>query len=43
MADRYVDFQAIKERVSIEDAISFLNLKLTKREGGQLRYPCPAC
>ena len=38
----YVDFKAIKEAVSIEDAANFLNLSL-KKSGNQLRSGCPAC
>jgi len=38
-----VDFKALKE-VSFEQTIAFLSeLKLHKREGEQLRFPCPAC
>jgi hypothetical protein len=43
MSEAYIDFSAIKERVSMEQAIRFLDLKLTKREGDQWRFPCPAC
>lgn len=43
MSKDFVDFAAIKERVGMQDAIAFLNLKLTKREGDQLRFACPAC
>jgi hypothetical protein len=39
----YVDFQAVKERVSIEDAAQKLNLKLMKAGPSQLRGPCPQC
>ena len=38
----YVDFKAIKEAVSIEDAANLLNLSL-KKSGNQLRSGCPAC
>ena len=38
----YVDFKAIKEAVSIEDAANLLNLSL-KKSGNQLRTSCPAC
>ena len=43
MAERFVDFSAIKSRVSMEAAIGFLGLKLTKQETDQYRYACPAC
>ena len=43
MTQPYVDFSAIKERVGMADAITFLNLKLTKQEGDQHRFACPAC
>lgn len=43
MAKEFVDFSAIKTRVGMAQAIAFLNLKLTKQEGGQSRYECPAC
>lgn len=44
MAEKqFVDFASVKERVGMSEAISFLNLKLTKQEGGQSRYSCPAC
>jgi hypothetical protein len=43
MAKEFVDFAAIKERVGMQEAISFLNLKLTKQEGDQHRFACPAC
>jgi hypothetical protein len=36
-------FEDVRNRVSLEDAISFLSLKLTKREGDQLRFECPHC
>jgi hypothetical protein len=36
-------FEDVRNRVSLEDAIAFLSLKLTKREGDQLRYECPHC
>jgi DNA primase len=38
----YIDFKAIKEAVSIEDAAHLLNLQL-KRSANQLRGGCPAC
>lgn len=38
----YVDFSAVKERVSIEEAAALLGLKLHK-SGSQLRGPCPIC
>jgi hypothetical protein len=39
----FIDFAALKERVTMERAISLLNIKVTKREGQQWRAPCPAC
>jgi hypothetical protein len=36
-------FEPIRDRVSLEEAIQFLGLKLTKQEGDQLRYECPHC
>lgn len=38
-----VDFQDIKARVNIEDAIPFLGLTLKRNANGQLRGKCPAC
>ncbi len=38
----YVDFAALKERVSIVDAVSKLGIALIKT-GDQLRGPCPTC
>lgn len=38
----FIDFAALKERVSIEDAAGLLGLRLTK-SGTQLRGPCPIC
>jgi len=38
----FIDFVALKERVSIEDAAQMLGLTLQK-SGGQLRGPCPGC
>lgn len=38
----FVDFEALKQRVSIEDAAKMLQLKL-KAGNGQFRAPCPAC
>jgi hypothetical protein len=38
----YVDFAALKERVSIVDAAEKLGITLTKT-GDQLRGPCPTC
>lgn len=38
----YIDFAEIKQRVSIEEVVSRLGLKVTKR-GHQLRAACPAC
>lgn len=42
MADKFVDFAAVKEAVSIEEAIAFLGLKM-KHGNGQYRAPCPTC
>jgi DNA primase len=38
----YIDFGALKERISIEDAAQTLGLNLHKTSN-QLRGPCPAC
>jgi|SRR5579871_1468223 len=38
----YLDFAAIKEAVSIEEAVRRLNLR-TRKAGNQFRAPCPAC
>jgi len=38
----YIDFAAVKERVSIEEAAALLGLRLHK-SGNQLRGPCPIC
>jgi hypothetical protein len=38
----YIDFAALKQRVSIEQAARLLGLTL-KQNGTQLRGPCPAC
>ena len=38
----FVDFAALKERVTIEEAAEMLGLHL-KQTGAQLRGPCPAC
>ena len=38
----FVDFAELKTRVSIEQAIQMLGLKLTPA-GNQFRGPCPAC
>jgi DNA primase len=38
----YIDFGEVKERVSIEQAVQKLGLKVSK-SGNQLRGPCPAC
>ena len=43
MAKDFVDFASIKERVGMAQAIAFLSLKLTKQEGDQHRFACPAC
>lgn len=40
----FVSFSDLKGRVSIEQVISVLNLKIHKREAnGQWRAPCPNC
>src|ERR1700712_478258 len=39
---KFVDFQEIKQRVSIEDAVKMLGLQM-KPGNNQLRGPCPAC
>jgi len=38
----YIDFAALKERVSVEAAIPLLELSL-KQRNGQWQGPCPAC
>ena len=38
----FIDFEALKERVSVEEAISLLGLSL-KQQNGQWRGPCPTC
>lgn len=38
----FVDFAAVKEAVSLEDAVHLLGLEL-KQSGAQLRGPCPKC
>lgn len=38
-----MDFQDIKARIRIEDAIPFLGLNLKRTTNGQLRGKCPAC
>lgn len=43
MAKEFVDFAAIKERCGMTEAIQMLGLNLSKQEGDQLRFPCPAC
>lgn len=37
-----VDFQQLKSRMKIEQAVSLLDLDL-KQKGDQMRGPCPAC
>ena len=39
---KYIDFADLKTRVSMEQVISLLNLKV-KREGQQWRAACPYC
>ena len=36
-------FDEVRERVSMQDAVNYLGLTLTRKEGDQLRFPCPAC
>ena len=40
-------YEEVKERVTVQDVASYLNLKRTKVENGkdgeQYRYPCPSC
>lgn len=36
-------FEDVRARVRMTDAISFLGITPTKREGDQLRFLCPAC
>ncbi|MGY3406125.1 hypothetical protein ACVWZV_002238 [Bradyrhizobium sp. GM5.1] len=37
-------YKTIKERVTMNDVVSMLALKITKREGpDQVRCPCPSC
>ena len=38
----FIDFAALKERLSVEEAIMLLGLSL-KNRNGQWRGPCPAC
>lgn len=38
----FIDFAALKERVTVEEAIPLLGLSL-KNRNGQWRGPCPAC
>lgn len=38
----FIDFAALKERVTIEEAAQMLGLQL-KTSGQQLRGPCPTC
>ena len=37
----FIDFGALKERVSIEQVIAMLGIDNLKRQGAQLRGPCP--
>ena len=39
---KYIDFNALKSEVSIEQVVSLLGLKAAK-SGNQLRAPCPTC
>ena len=39
---KFVDFEELKKRVSIEDAVKLLDLEL-KAGNGQLRGKCPVC
>ena len=36
-------FKQVKERVSLMDAIKYLDLKATDRDGDQMRFNCPSC
>jgi hypothetical protein len=36
-------FQEVRERVTISDAIGFLNITPTETKGDQLRFACPKC
>ena len=36
-------FDDVRERVSMQDAVNYLGLTLTRKEGDQLRFPCPTC
>jgi hypothetical protein len=36
-------FDDVRARVRMTDAIAFLGIEPTKREGDQLRFACPAC
>ena len=38
----FIDFAELKDRVSIEDAVSYLNIEMKERSG-QLRSTCPHC
>src|ERR1043166_3869335 len=40
MATTFIDFAELKEKVSIHQVMTFLNLNL-KQSGGQYRGPCP--
>ncbi len=39
---KFIDFAALKEAVSLSDAVELLGLNL-KQSGNQFRGPCPAC
>ena len=39
---RFIDFQALKQNVKIEDAMALLGLKVSQH-GDQMRGACPAC
>lgn len=38
----FVDFEAVRENVSLEQAMSYLGLKV-KKQGDVFRGPCPSC
>ncbi|MEK7994740.1 MAG: CHC2 zinc finger domain-containing protein [Planctomycetota bacterium] len=42
MAGQFIDFAAIREQVSLEQAMEYLGLK-TKKQGETYRADCPAC
>src|SRR5580704_3384960 len=38
----FIDFQALKQQVTIEQVVAMLGLRM-KKSGNQWRGPCPAC